>query len=808
MNRTDSLFNNIHTLTRGGGVMRVLLLFFVATLVLGGQAFAGAAKWYYDGSGTVTDLNNWGDQTDGSGTHPTTFTGGDEFHLQNAASVTLDAAWDLSSSKLFVGDDITGMQFTIPSGFAVAASCKVTVNALSTLTLQNTTVPDIQNSDATSTVDYAQSSGVTIDAANYGHLTISGSGTFTLAANIQVLGDLTIGSGATLADGGFNIQISGNWTDDGTFSASTGTVEYKGAGDQTVGAESYYILKINNATGVKILAGNATIAGNLTIQNGTLDIGTYTIDHILPPGGTLSVSNGKELIIGNSGGADNFPANFTTVTLNTSTVTYNGAGAQAVSGQTYGNLTLSGSSTKTLAGNTTVNAALSLQGTATFALGGFTLTYGGSGVLEYAGSSGQSTGPELLATVAGLTINNSSGVTLSSSASVSGTLTLTAGNVTTGANTLTLGTAVTTLGTLSRASGTIVGNFRRWVRTNATNNILFPVGTATYYRPANFSNTAVFTTGGTITAFFTASDPGTAGLPLMDGATQIVHCAPDGYWTLTSGDGLTGGTYKLDMTADGFSGVSVVTSLRLLKRPTGGGDWTLQGTHSNGTGTTGTPVVHRTGMTGFSEFGVGGASDNPLPIQLASFNAVAAAQNKVVLNWSTVSENNNYGFEVQKSASADEKYQTIPNSFVAGHGHTLEPQQYSYVDETAQPGVWYYRLKQMDYDGTTHYSEAVRVSVLTDVVEVAPVKFALLQNYPNPFNPETQITFTVESVGRATLRVYNLLGQEVASLFDAPAEPGRYYRVRFEGRNLPSGTYIYRLNSGQKVATSRMLLIK
>jgi len=102
----------------------------------------------------------------------------------------------------------------------------------------------------------------------------------------------------------------------------------------------------------------------------------------------------------------------------------------------------------------------------------------------------------------------------------------------------------------------------------------------------------------------------------------------------------------------------------------------------------------------------------------------------------------------------------------------------------------------------------VRVSVLTEVVEVVPVKFALMQNYPNPFNPETQITFTVENAGKATLRVYNLLGQEVATLFDAPAETGRYYHVRFGGAGLPSGAYIYRLDSGQKVATMRMLLLK
>ena len=208
----------------------------------------------------------------------------------------------------------------------------------------------------------------------------------------------------------------------------------------------------------------------------------------------------------------------------------------------------------------------------------------------------------------------------------------------------------------------------------------------------------------------------------------------------------------------------------------------------------------------FSSFGVG--NDGALPVQLASLSAAATGMYKVTLNWSTVSETNNYGFEVQKSAEDNEHFQTIPGSFRAGQGTTLKSHQYSYVDESATAGVWYYRLKQIDLDGAIHYSEGVRVSVVTDVGETAPVKLALMQNYPNPFNPETEIAFAVESTGKATLRVYNLLGQEVATLFDGPAEPGRYYRVRFGGVALPSGPYITRLASGQRVATIRMVLLK
>ena len=198
----------------------------------------------------------------------------------------------------------------------------------------------------------------------------------------------------------------------------------------------------------------------------------------------------------------------------------------------------------------------------------------------------------------------------------------------------------------------------------------------------------------------------------------------------------------------------------------------------------------------------------PLPIQLAYLNAVLNNNGLVNVRWGTVSEINNYGFEVQKSQSINENFATIPNSFVAGHGTTNEPQHYAFVDNTTQSGGWYYRLKQIDLDGTAHYTEPVHVDVLTGVPEPAPREFALKQNYPNPFNPETIVKFSVENTARATLDVYNLLGQKVATLFDDIAEAGRYYKIRLSGQNLASGMYIYRLQSGTKIDVKKMLLLK
>jgi hypothetical protein len=112
------------------------------------------------------------------------------------------------------------------------------------------------------------------------------------------------------------------------------------------------------------------------------------------------------------------------------------------------------------------------------------------------------------------------------------------------------------------------------------------------------------------------------------------------------------------------------------------------------------------------------ATETPLPIQLYYFYAMVLTNNWVQLNWGTLSETNNYGFFVQKSRSATTGFSDIPNSFVPGHGTTLEPQHYSWIDQNTSSGIWYYRLKQVDLDATFHYTDPVQVYVPEGEVEV------------------------------------------------------------------------------------------
>jgi hypothetical protein len=197
------------------------------------------------------------------------------------------------------------------------------------------------------------------------------------------------------------------------------------------------------------------------------------------------------------------------------------------------------------------------------------------------------------------------------------------------------------------------------------------------------------------------------------------------------------------------------------------------------------------GFVGMSNsFTIG--SNAPLPIQLASFKSVESVGRGVTLIWTTASETNNYGFYVQRNG--------VDLKFIAGHGTTLDQHSYSYTDNPS-PGQYQYRLKQVDLNGTATLSEAILMDV------AAPSKFALNQNYPNPFNPSTQIAFSTTREGPISLRVYDILGREVATLVNENRKAGQYIE-QFDGTRFASGLYMYVLRNSEGQLTSRMILSK
>jgi hypothetical protein len=202
-------------------------------------------------------------------------------------------------------------------------------------------------------------------------------------------------------------------------------------------------------------------------------------------------------------------------------------------------------------------------------------------------------------------------------------------------------------------------------------------------------------------------------------------------------------------------------------------------------------------------------TETPLPITLAAFTAqVLPGGFRVKLDWTTLTEINNYGFYVQRRRDTDSLFVDVPNSFIPGHGTTTEPHHYSYTDTTATRALWSYRLKQIDLDGTIHYSAAITVDLTTAVEEPQlPTVFSLHQNYPNPFNPSTTIRYDLPVAAHVTLKLYDIVGREAQVLVDGIQEPG-YKSVQFDASTLASGVYLYRLQAGTFIETRKMLVIK
>jgi len=189
-----------------------------------------------------------------------------------------------------------------------------------------------------------------------------------------------------------------------------------------------------------------------------------------------------------------------------------------------------------------------------------------------------------------------------------------------------------------------------------------------------------------------------------------------------------------------------------------------------------------------------------IPVALTSFTA-SVNLNFVTLGWSTATETNNSGFEVQRNSG--EGFVTVGT--IGGKGTTTDPQSYSFTDEALNPGVYIYRLKQTDYDGTFEYSNEIEVTVSL------PVNYALHQNYPNPFNPTTTIEFSLPEKSDVRISVYSVLGQLVKTLVNESIEAG-YQKVTFDASELPSGVYIYQIkavNEGRTfVDSKKMMLVK
>lgn len=326
------------------------------------------------------------------------------------------------------------------------------------------------------------------------------------------------------------------------------------------------------------------------------------------------------------------------------------------------------------------------------------------------------------------------------------------------------------------------------------------------------TNPTTFTGTGTTIQFTTANTGAvdlsverinsSPGGPLPSGLTNLGPV----YWNINVTSGTVNGTYSITFDVSGVSGVNNPSTLRLLKRNNPNEPWTDLGVPNNVNGT----LLTWTGLTSFSEFGMGGGGDNPLPVQLSSFTASTKGRD-VILNWTTATEINTAGFEIERKLISQEKSQAKWENvgFVRGNVNSNRPIEYTFTDTKLNTGKYAYRLKMIDNDGSYEYSDEVQVEIgKPDVTKIE-------QNYPNAFNPATKIEYQLANPSKVVIEVYNITGEKIAELVNSEQVEG-YYSLVFDASKygLASGIYFYRMIAMDRVTgknvvqTKKMLYLK
>ncbi len=265
------------------------------------------------------------------------------------------------------------------------------------------------------------------------------------------------------------------------------------------------------------------------------------------------------------------------------------------------------------------------------------------------------------------------------------------------------------------------------------------------------------------------------------------------YWTFTP----TGGSgYTFDMTLyydpaliGGISGVNNITMANYTL-----GTWT----HYSATANSTLRNVTQNGLSNLTTFTIDDGT-GPLPVTMIYFNALTSSRD-VMLKWATAIEINNSGFEVQRKSESESGWSKI--GFVNGGGTVSEERDYSFNDIKLNIGKYSYRIKQIDFDGNFEYH-----NLAADVIIGKPIAFGMSQNYPNPSNPKTKIDYQIPNDGLVSIKVYDIQGREVATIVNGFLNAG-YYTGEFDGTNIASGVYFYRINSAKFTQTMRLVLLK
>ena len=519
------------------------------------------------------------------------------------------------------------------------------------------------------------------------------------------------------------------------------------------------------------LTGGITIGGNINIKAGTLNLIPASANIISLSGSSAFVNNAGTFVIGSNATVNNTNSAFST----SGSLTVNGvlnAGANNLLGNGASSA-LSGSGTIKLSGS--IASQISGYNSNTF-----------SGTYEFTGSN-QSIPA---GTYSNLKINGS-GASLSGDAAVTGAVTLTSGTLALGGNTL----------TINSGSSISAGSAASYIKTNSTGglkfasmtsgiDVNFPIGNSSF-------NPVIINYTGT-TRDWTASvkDAITSG-SIGSNPTAKVNRE----WNIipSSLSGISANMTLQWNTSDEDTGFNEGSPLNIAHFDAGTGNWSSYSSTATAQGTAGVTshITSVNGLTQFSPFAV--ANDGPLPVELASFNSQIAGRD-VKLNWTTNSEINNSGFEIERKADQETVWNKI--NFVNGEGASNVSHNYSFTDKNLPTGKYNYRLKQIDFNGLFKYYD-----LSNEVIIGVPQQFNLLQNFPNPFNPTTKINFDLPVASKISLEVFDISGKLVSILADGFTNAG-YHSIELNASGLSSGIYFYRLTAGEFISTKRMMLIK
>ncbi|MFZ4620326.1 MAG: T9SS type A sorting domain-containing protein [Bacteroidota bacterium] len=630
----------------------------------------------------------------------------------------------------------------------------------------------------------------------------------TLDADISVA-QLTVNSGSTLT-AATSRTISGNIAVKGSFIVSGTSVTVTASGNVTVTGAAAVMNIVSSSNKLQGSSGKT-----FTLSNGAaakFSVASTASPATLIPSFTWVVDNSvNATTITMAGGSTNVTISdlpnsqlYGNIILTTSSSagpgpTYTFSSARTINGnlsyQSLGRplivnqsavITSNGSnaSVTSTAATQTVAVNISAAGIPFTGFSSATLT-GTSGVtVTYNGSSAQTV---LGGQYGNLTLSNSSGVSLGGNTNVSGALTLTNTLMSLGASNLTLGASAVISGTPS-ASNMIVTNGTGELQRSFTSagSFTYPIGENT--GTAEYS--PVTLTINSASAFSSAY----VGARVTDGKHPSNSSTTNylsRYWTLNA-SGLTSPDYNV--------------TFSYLTADVNGTETSIYGGRFNSSWVLMSPVnaaantFTGTSLTSFSDF-TGGES-SVLPVELVSFTA-AEKRSSVELRWSTATEMNYYGFDIERATVSGEiliqNWHSV--GFIQGGGTTSIPRSYTFSDKNITSGSYAYRLKQVDMDGKYTYSPVIEITV------TKPKSFELMQNYPNPFNPSTRIDYSVPAAGRVHITVTNMLGQQLNVLVDEYKESGKY-SAEFNAAYLPSGVYFYTLRSGTSSIQKKMILTK